>query len=308
MKKIVLLCGLLAAMSTQAQDTTIQRMKAEAEKKAKQDSTDTIPERWKTGGLYNLTLSQGSLSNWAAGGEDFNLAMTSVLSLYAFYTHGVWSWDNTLDFFLGFVRTTSTGTRKNDDRIDLYSKMGRALSPKWNFSGLVNFRTQMLKGYSYTEDQKTLTSNFLAPAYLVVSLGFDYKPADRLSILLSPTTGRWVFVKDDSLSAKGSYGVEPGKHTLTEVGAFVSASYYTDPAKSISYRGRLDLFSNYRHKPENIDVFFSNILAVKLVKAISATWNVDLIYDDDVQIFGDNGTSPAVQFKSLVGVGLAVKF
>jgi hypothetical protein len=92
------------------------------------------------------------------------------------------------------------------------------------------------------------------------------------------------------------------------VGAFVSASYYTDPEKSISYKGRLDLFSNYRHKPENIDVFFSNILAVKLVKAISATWNVDLIYDDDVRIFGDDGTSPAVQFKSLVGVGLAVKF
>lgn len=308
MKKIVLLLGLLVAMSAQAQDTTVQRLRKEAEKKAKKDAADTIPQIWKKGGLYNLTLSQGSLSNWAAGGEDFSLAMTSVLSLYAFYNHGHWNWDNTLDFFLGFMRTTSTGTRKNDDRIDLYSKIGHRLTEHWNLAGLFNLRTQMLKGYSYTEFTKTLTSNFMSPGYVLTSVGFDYKPNDRFSLLLSPLTARWVFVTDDSLSAQGLYGVTPGEATLFELGAFVSASYFTDTEKPVSYKGRLDLFSNYRHNPQNVDVFFSNILAVKISEVISATWNVDLIYDDDVRLFGDDGTSPAVQFKSLVGVGLAVKF
>jgi hypothetical protein len=102
--------------------------------------------------------------------------------------------------------------------------------------------------------------------------------------------------------------VEPGKNSRTELGAFASATYITDMEQKVSYKGRLDLFSNYRHNPQNIDIFFSNIMAVKLSKVLAATWNVDLIYDDDVRLFGENGTAPAVQLKSLVGAGLSVKF
>ena len=38
------------------------------------------------------------------------------------------SWDNTFDFNLGYVKTTSLGSRKNDDRFDLLSKYGYAIS------------------------------------------------------------------------------------------------------------------------------------------------------------------------------------
>src|SRR5690606_22197938 len=100
----------------------------------------------------------------------------------------------------------------------------------------------------------------------------------------------------------------PGDHSKSELGAFVSASYLKEFNKIVSYKGRLDLFSNYKHNPEKVDVFMSNIVSVKLSKILSATWNVDIIYDDDVRIFGKDGTSPAVQLKSLVGVGLLVKF
>ncbi len=125
---------------------------------------------------------------------------------------------------------------------------------------------------------------------------------------MSPVTARWLIVKDDSLSAMGAYGVDPGDHSKSELGAFVSASYLKEFNKIVSYKGRLDLFSNYKHNPEKVDVFMSNIVSVKLSKILSATWNVDIIYDDDVRIFGKDGTSPAVQLKSLVGVGLLVKF
>ena len=50
------------------------------------------------------------------------------------------------------------------------------------------------------------------------------------------------------------------------------------------------------------------MLNVKLSKILSLTWSVDMIYDDDVKLFGDNGDSPGLQLKSLVGVGLLVKF
>ena len=136
----------------------------------------------------------------------------------------------------------------------------------------------------------------------------DYKPNKDFSIFMSPITARWVVVKDDTLSAKGLYGVDPGENSNAEFGAFVSANYVKEFSPTLAYKARLDLFSNYRHNPEKIDVFMSNILSVKLSRVLSATWNVDLIYDDDTRIFGDNGTSPALQLKSLVGLGLMVRF
>jgi hypothetical protein len=287
----------------------MKRLKTEAGKEIKKDAADTIPPIWKKGGIYNLTLAQGSLSNWAAGGDDFTIAVNTILSLFAFYKKDIYSWDNTLDFSLGYLKTTSQGSRKNDDRIDVFSKLGRAISSNWNISALVNFRTQLLKGYKYGKNnEQTLTSTFLSPGYLITTLGLDYKPNEQFSVFISPITARWVFVKDDTISAKGIYGVDPGAHSRTEIGAFLTASYLTDVEKPFSYKGRLDLFSNYRHNPEKIDVYMTNLFAVKLSKVLAVTWNVELIYDDDVRIFGDDGHSPALQFKSLVGVGLSVKF
>ncbi|MCA6440734.1 MAG: hypothetical protein IM581_12440, partial [Chitinophagaceae bacterium] len=33
------------------------------------------------------------------------------------------------------------------------------------------------------------------------------------------------------------------------------------------------------------------------------TYNLDLIYDDNLRIFGDNKDAPGLQMKSLIGVG-----
>lgn len=307
MKKLLLAASLLTTVVVKAQDETIKKLSKDASVTIKKDE-DTTQKVWKRGGLYNLNVSQGSLNNWAAGGDNFSLAINSILNLYAFYKKGKHSWDNTLDFNFGYIKTTSLGARKNDDRIDLLSKYGHAIAPHWNLSGLVDLRSQLFKGYTYEKDVRKLSSAFLSPAYLLASLGFDYKPGDHFSLFLSPATARWTIVKDDSLAAKGLYGVEPGKHTRSEFGAFVSASYLNDVNKSISYKARLDLFSNYKHNPEKIDVYMTNVLAVKLSKVLSATWNVDLIYDDDIRLFGADGKSAAVQLKSLVGLGLLLKF
>ncbi|HRF22582.1 MAG TPA: DUF3078 domain-containing protein, partial [Chitinophagaceae bacterium] len=69
-----------------------------------------------------------------------------------------------------------------------------------------------------------------------------------------------------------------------------------------------DLFSNYNKNPQNVDVFLSNTLNAKLGKLFAITWSVDMIYDDDVRLFGLNKTSPSLQLKSLVGIGFQVKF
>lgn len=308
MKKILLIASLLTAIVAGAQDETVKKLKGEADKSIKKDPADTTQKTWKKGGMVGINLSQASLNNWAAGGDNFALAVTSIANLYAFYKKDKISWDNTLDFNFGYIKTTSIGGRKNDDRLDILSKYGYAIAPKWNVSGLFNFRSQLFKGYTYPDNIKTFSSAFLSPAYILLSVGFDYKPNAAFSVFMSPLTARWVIVKDDTLSAQGQYGVEPGEHSAFEFGAFISAGYIKELNKIVSYKGRLDLFSNYRNNPQNIDIFMSNVFAAKLSKWLSASWNLDLIYDDDVRLFGANGTSPALQVKSLIGVGVLMKF
>ncbi|MGZ8551612.1 MAG: DUF3078 domain-containing protein, partial [Chitinophagaceae bacterium] len=219
------------------------------------------------------------------------------------------SWDNTFDFNLGYVKTTSLGNRKNDDRFDLLSKYGYALNPKLNVAGLFNFRSQLFKGYTYDGDgTRTLSSAFLSPAYILLSPGLDFKPNAELSIFVSPVTARWTLVKDDTLSAKGLYGVDPGKHSNGEFGAFVSVNYLKEFSKAVTYKSRLDLFSNYKRKPKNVDLYFTNILNVKLSRILSLTWSVDMIYDDDVRLFGENKNNAGLQLKSLIGIGFLAKF
>lgn len=299
----VMLCNIAFA-----QDQSVKDLQASANKEIKKDKIDSA-KFWNTGGIFNLNIGQGSQSNWAAGGDDFSFSINTYLGLHAFYKKGKYSWDNTFDFNYGLVNTTSLGTRKNDDRIDLLSKLGYALNPKLDVTGLLNFHSQFSKGYSYNSDgSKKLLSNILSPGYVLLSLGLNYKPAPGLSIFVSPITSRWTIVTDDTLSAKGAYGVTPGKKVKNEIGAFASITYLKNLSQTITYNGRLDLFSNYEHNPQNVDVMMNNMFTAKLSKVLTASLGLNFIYDDDVKLFGPNHDSPGLQFQSMLAVGLSVKF
>ncbi|MGN6534020.1 MAG: DUF3078 domain-containing protein [Ginsengibacter sp.] len=289
------------------QTQTVKDLKEDASREVKKGIIDSS-KIWNKGGIFNLNLGQASQNNWAAGGDNFSFSLASYIGLYAFYKKERWSWDNTLDLNYGIVNTSSLGTRKNDDRIDLLSKAGYNIAPKLDLAGIFNFRSQFTKGYTYYADgSKTLLSNFMAPGYILLGLGFDYKPANGLSIFLSPITSRWIIVNDDTLSAKGAYGVTPGKKIKNEIGAYASITYLKDLSKTITYNGRLDLFSNYEHNPQNVAVMMNNMFTAKLSKILSASLGLNLIYDDDIKLFGPNHDSPGLQTQSLLAVGLSVK-
>jgi hypothetical protein len=290
-----------------SQDEVIKKLKAEAAKTVKAE-TDTSKSTWKRGGVINLNFSQASLKNWAAGGDAFAMALTSYFNYFLLYRHGKKSWDNSIDFNLGYVQTTSLGSRKNDDRLDVLSKYGYAIAPKWYLSGLFNFRTQFFDGYTYDKPEGEFSSSFLSPAYVLVSPGIDYKPNVEFSAFVSPVTSRYIIVANKRLSAKGLYGVTPGENGLYELGAFASLNYNKAVVNNVSYKAKLDLFSNYLRNPKNVDLYMTNYLTFKVNKYLSASYNLDLIYDDDVRLFGDNRTSQDLQVKSLMGIGLLVRY
>ena len=186
MKKILLTMALFAGITAVAQDGTVKDLQAASTKSVAKDPKDTVQLKWKKGGNFGINLNQGSLSNWSAGGDKFSLSVNSLTNLFAFYKEGKKSWDNSLDLAYGVVNTTSLGTRKASDRIDLLSKYGYAIGKKWNAAALFNLRTQFAKGYAYSKtaagkDTSVVTSKTFAPAYILLSPGFDYKPNDNFS-------------------------------------------------------------------------------------------------------------------------------
>ena len=124
---LFLFCSL--SKTSTSQDKTVQGLQSSSNKEIKKDKIDTS-KIWNTGGQFNVNLAQGSQSNWAAGGDDFSFSLNSYLGFYAFYKKGRYNWDNTLDLNYGVLNTTSLGSRKSDDRIDLLSKAGYQIAPK----------------------------------------------------------------------------------------------------------------------------------------------------------------------------------
>ncbi|OMP79493.1 MULTISPECIES: DUF3078 domain-containing protein [unclassified Chitinophaga] len=294
-----------------AQDDWMKTSREEASGKIKKDASDTTNKVWKKGGMFNLNVNQGSLTNWAAGGDKFSFSVASSLSAFAFYKKGKHSWDNVLNLAYGYVNTTSLGGRKSDDLLSITSKYGYDIGKNFYLSGLVDLRSQFTDGYLYTDTSKTLSSRFFAPAYLVLSPGIDYKPTDQFSIFFSPVTGRYVFVMDDYLASQGSFGVDTGKHIKSEFGAYLTINTVQSLAKGIVYKGRLDLYSNYRNNPQNVDLYMTNSLNLAVNKHISAVISLDMIYDDDVKSFVNPKTGvlgPRLQVKEVIGVGFSAKF
>ncbi len=307
MYKFLVATFLLFPFSIHAQDEVIRKLRSDVARAIKKE-TDTSKQPWKRGALLGINVSQGSLSNWAAGGDNFSLSANTNLNLFAFYSRNKHSWDNTFDLNLGYVNTTSQGGRKNDDRFDFLSKYGYAVNSKFNISILANLRSQIFKGYTYPGGVKTYSSTFLAPGYVLNSIGLDYRPVKDLSIYFSLVTNRWVIVRDTALANRGLYGVAPGRTSNLEFGAFATIAYQRIINKIITYKGRLDLFSNYKHNPANVDLFMANAFNAKLGKSLAVSWSLDFIYDDDVRLFGKNQRSPGLQVKSLIGVGIIKRF
>ena len=309
-KNMLVLMTLFLLIESKAQDAVVKELKIEAEKKIQKDPKDTTQLIWKKGGQFNFTVNQGSQNNWSAGGDKFSFSLNAYLNLFAFYKKDRHSWDNSLDLAYGIVQTTSLGRRKSLDRIDLTSKYGYSLNEKINLATLFNLRSQFANGYFYSKtaggaDSATLNSKGLCPAYFVLSVGLDYKPTNNFSLFLSPVTGRWVVVNDKSIGS--FYGVLPGKTVKNELGAFLSANYNKKIGANLTYKTKLDLFSNHKKEPQNIDVFWTNVITAKITKYINCSLNVDMIYDNDTKnVVPEKG--PAPQWLQLIGIGFAYNF
>lgn len=295
------------------------------------DSLNVSP--WSFNGFSGLTVSQNSFSNWAKGGVD-NYAVSGLLNLSLNYQNSDSSviWTNSLETGYGIIKSDEFGIRKSDDKIILDSKFGHIAFSDFYYSALINFSTQFDKGYNYPNDSVKV-SGFMAPAFLIVSAGLDYKPVEWLSIYFSPISGRFIFVNDQRLADSGAYGVNPAVYDTTGAkikdgekfkaafGAYLTATFEKEIVENITLKSKLDLFNNYTNKNAgdrgNIVVNWENSFIMKVNSLISANLFLHFIYDHDQKIptystvSGEQvqtGSAPRLQIKEILGIGFSVKF
>lgn len=306
MKKIttILFVFILGTVSAQVTAT-------EGDLRAK--DKDTL-RGWDLGGTASLNLSQTALANWNAGGQN-SIALNGLVSLYANHRTDKSTWENTLDLGYGVLRQGRPAIwMKTDDKIDLMSKYGRKASGNWYYAGLANFKTQMAPGYNYPNDS-VIISKFMAPGYLLGALGMEYNRNSKFTAFIAPLTSKTTFVMDPTLSAAGAFGVTAGESVRNEFGGYVRLFYKNDIMENIKLQTKLDLFTNYLDRPQNIDVNWEMLISMKVNKWITVALSTQLIYDHDIKINVDNNgdgvtdaVGPRTQFKEILAVGLAYTF
>ena len=290
---------------------------------------DTV-KPWRYGGFNAVNFSQTALSNWAGGGENA-ISLNALVSYYLRYRRGSSAWDTNLDAGYGLLKQGDAPIRKNEDKVELNSKYGRLAFGKFYYAGLLNFRTQFAPGYDFPNDS-VIISRGLAPAYLTLAAGLDYRPNDYFTAFISPVTGKFTFVTDQGLADKGAFGVAPatyseagvrlkkGENMRSEFGAILMMRFQKDIIKNVNLLTRVTLFNNYTNKDRtergNIDVNFDALLTMKVNKFLATNLFVAMVYDDDIKIplytkqNGERvqtGAGPRLQFKEVLGIGLSYR-
>lgn len=287
----------------------------------------TPPKFWTTGMLTEMGFSQISLTNWAAGGSG-SLALNSYMNAHANYAKGSMFWDNRVQLSYGFIQSFDDGYRKSNDKIVIDSKWGYKAIKNFYFSANFNFRSQFSPGFEYSKssvtndkgEKETITiskkvSKFLAPAYMSLGLGIDYKPGNgkELSVNIAPLTGNLVIVTDSLLRAK--YGNAPEETARWALGAQLKASVNKTLFDNVKLNSGLTLFSDYLNKPENIQVNWDLQITYKLNKYLQTGIRTNLIYDDNILIAtkkldADKNVimTKKVQFQEVFSINFAYTF
>lgn len=318
MKITLLLTFVLFFGGLNAQEA-YEKLRNDLKKGVELDST--APKYWNINSIFGINGSQTAFVNWAAGGRN-NVSALGFVDFSAIYQRRHLKWTNDVKLALGgILYTDSTGKKKGlqktDDRIDVATSLGYEFKKSWFFTAIGGFRTQSLSGYNFPNDSVRI-SKFLAPGYVNLSLGIEYAPKDYFNVYISPLAYKLTIVNDEVLSNDGAFGVTaakrdtlgnvltPGKHIRNEIGAYFRIRFQKEIMKNIDLKTRLELFSNYIHNPQNIDVNFENIFAFKINKWFSASLQWNLIYDDDINILDSKGGfGPRTQFKSVLGLGIS---
>lgn len=217
MKKKSIALGVLSMMFVSAfadDNVLVETASSISTKSSGEISKDTI--YWKFPGSAGVNANQAYFNDYCTDGSGASVSLDAFLNLNANYQKERVKWDNSFAAKYGFIYSTEfTGEdliRKNMDEFNLGSKFGYKLGNYWYASAMANLESQFTTGYKYellessSVDTAIAISDFFAPGYLKVSLGFDYVSNKYISLFMSPLTARFTFCRVNELAP--NYGME----------------------------------------------------------------------------------------------------
>lgn len=279
------------------------------------------PDLWRFKSDLSYLLSQGAVSNWAKGGEN-NISSVLDVTSSVNYNNKVTKVNSSTSarFALGLQASgRNADLKKNLDILEINSKINHKAFGKFDLSGLFQFKTQFLPGYNYPNDSVKV-SKFFNPATFLFGYGLEYKPDKNTFISFSPVSYKGTFVPDTAHINQTKYGIAADKRSKNELGAYLTINSKVVLFEKVNMSNRIQLFSNFLSKPQNVDVEWEMIATMGLNWFTDLRLNMHLIYDDDTMlpvfddgepVLGPDGKqkkAPMVQFKELLGVSFIFKF
>ena len=215
------------------------------------------PNFWKVKGDYSFQLTQNHFSeNWYQGGEN-NYTMLALVTMEAnFNNKQKIQWDNKLEMRLGFQTSKTDEKHKfktNDDLLRFTTKIGYKATAHWFYTLQVQAYTQFYPSFNANSD--VVSSDFMSPFNLVVSLGMDYKlelKRFKGSANLAPVAYNFRSVERRSLF--GNFGLDEGKCMYHNFGPNITVNYSWEIWKNIKWDARIYWFSNM----ESTDIEWEN--------------------------------------------------
>jgi hypothetical protein len=317
MKRIVCICLLFLVVKTAFSQAEFDyvRKRAQTIKFTEADTTRKKIPNYSFHGKNLLTFSQVSYSDsWESGGVP-SITLRGASNLVYTYNKNLIYFQSVFDGAYAVAWEAENSAMKKEDRFSFTNTFGLRTSKKspLYYITMIDLKSQFAPGYPSATD-KTIISRLFSPAYLITSLGISYKYKDELSITMAPVSGRFVFVLDTTIANKGLYEVERGERVRTDMGCYGSAIYAKNFLKFFSFNSKLEVFSNYKDEPLNIDMDWENKLGFKITSYLTAEFYVRMVYKDKSRfsVLLDDGTTelrgPRLQVNESFNIGLTYAF
>ncbi len=304
-------CILAFCVSVVAQNNDAKRM--DNIPLGKEDSLKT----WVVGGGLGADIGNILIINPKQGSGQNRIGFGGAIGIFANLKNKRISWDNNVSLNFA-VEKTGSGTlpisgaevkvpfKKSIDDLKLHSTLGIAMSEKSKFSYAVDFafRSQLTPSYLGNEDgqvyaksistpgayQNSLVSQIFSPARASLGIGIKYDPSPSFSLVFTPATADMIIIENQYIANLGVHGTELKEGSTTEyertrlgIGAKLGINYMRNFFdEKLAWSSRLSLFSDYMHDPQNVDMDWTNELAVTLFKNFQLAYLGSLYYDDDI--------------------------
>lgn len=290
----------------------------------KVDKIYVKPNYWRYTTEISSILNQAYLSNWVKGGES-NVSTNVDITMNMNYlnTPRNFLWYNQARLKHGFIASKDNGIRRNMDLLEFNSKLNHKAFGKFDFSSTAIYKTQLAKGYTYPKDKDpVLVSRIMSPAILTLGVGLDYKPNKETSFNVSPLSYKWTYVADTVNIPTTRYSIPEGRKSRHEPGASIVINHKTKVFDKVSLNNRVQLFTNYIQKPQNVDIDWEMIATMSLNWFTDVRINTHIIYDDDTKttvydkktgeaVLGSDGKplrTARIQFKEIIGFSFIFRF